>query len=207
MDEDGRKISTGIVAKGSVPLWLKLSFSAFLCVLVPLYWRGYGPANFLWACDIALFITLLALWRESALLNSMMVIGVLPFEIAWTVDMASGARLFGMATYMFDPTLPVYVRSLSFFHVAMPVLFVYLLFRLGYDRRALWRQTMLVWIVLPATYLLTDPSANINLVYGPGRTAQTTLHPLLYLSLEMAVVPVIICLPMDRLVRRLFMPS
>lgn len=192
-----------LAGRRRIPLRLKLVFTAFLCVLIPVYWRGYGPANFLWACDIGLFVTLFALWRESALLNSMMTIGVLPLELAWTIDLATGGRLFGMATYMFDRTLPLYLRSLSCFHVAMPILFIYLLRRLGYDRRAMLCQTLLIWLVLPATFLLTGPADNINLVYGPGKSAQTALHPLLYLLIEMIVLPVILCLPMHLLVRRL----
>ena len=54
-----------------IPLWVKLLYTAFLCVLVPYYWSAYGPTNFLYYCDVALFMTLAALWTESALLASM----------------------------------------------------------------------------------------------------------------------------------------
>ena len=30
-----------------IPLWLKLAFTAFMFVLVPVYWANYGPTNFL----------------------------------------------------------------------------------------------------------------------------------------------------------------
>ena len=33
---------------GRVPLWLKLVYSAFLAVLVPVYLHYYGPTNFLY---------------------------------------------------------------------------------------------------------------------------------------------------------------
>jgi hypothetical protein len=187
--------------RGTVPRWIKLAYTAFLCLLIPVYWHGYGPANFLWACDIALFVTLVALWRENAVLNSMMVIGVLPIEAAWTLDLITGSNLFGMATYMFEAERPLFLRGLSLFHVAMPVLFIFLLRRLGYDRRALVFQTLLVWLVLLLTFLLTGPADNINLVFGPGRSAQTVLHPVLYLALEMILVPAVVCLPMHLLVR------
>lgn len=133
----------------------------------------------------------------------MMAIGVLPLELAWTLDFLFGSRLFGMASYMFDPELPLFLRAFSLYHTVMPVIMIFLLRRLGYDRRALIMQTLLIWVVLPVTYLLTDPTDNINLVFGPGREAQTALHPLLYLSLEMIVLPVVICLPMHLLLRRL----
>lgn len=188
---------------GSRSLWIKVPYTLFLCVLVPVYWRHYGPTNFLWGSDIALFVVFVALWLESPLPNSMMAIGVLPFELAWIVDFLSGARVIGMASYMFNPDLPLYLRALSLYHMALPPVMIFLLYRLGYDRRALWAQTVLVWIVLPVTYLVTDPADNINLVFGFGREPQTSLHPLLYLGLEMILLPIIICLPAHLVLQRL----
>jgi hypothetical protein len=31
-----------------IPLWLKIAYTLFVCVIVPVYWRHYGAANFLW---------------------------------------------------------------------------------------------------------------------------------------------------------------
>ena len=126
------------------------------------------------------------------------------FGIAWVVDFLSGAQLIGMATYMFEADRPLFLRGLSLFHAALPVVMIFLLRRLGYDRRALPAQTLLVWIVLPATWLLTDPADNINLVFGPGREPQSALPPLLYLTLEMILVPALICLPAHLALKRLF---
>ena len=75
---------------------------------------------------------------------------------------------------------------------------------LGYDRRALAVQTLLTWIVLPVTYLVTDPAANINWVFGFGKESQTVIHPLLYLSLGMTLLPVVIYLPGHLVLQRLF---
>ena len=194
--------------RGKVPLWIKVTYTLFLCVLVPVYWHGLGPTNFLWASDIALFITFVALWLESRLLNSMMAVGVLPFELAWGVDFLfeaiTGVHLTGMTQYMFNPELPLYLRGLSLYHLMLALVMVLLLFRLGYDRRALIAQSVLVWIVLPVTYLVADPADNINLVFGLGTEPQTVLPPLAYLGLEMILVPVIICLPVHLVLRRLF---
>ena len=174
----------------------------FVCVLVPCYWRAYGPANFLWASDIALFILLAALWTERPLLHSMMAVGVLLFEIAWVVDLLAGSRLLGMAEYMFEPDRPLHLRALSLFHAMLPPLIIFLLLRLGYDRRALAAQTLLTWVVLPVTYLCTERADNINLVFGPGLAPQTLVHPLLYLALEMLLLPIAIYLPVHLLLRR-----
>jgi hypothetical protein len=171
---------------------------------VPVYWQHYGPANFLWASDIALFFVLVALWSEAPLPNSMMAIGVLPFEIAWTVDFLTGSRLLGVASYMFDAGRPLHLRGLSLFHVALPVIMIFLLRRLGYDRRALAAETLLTWIVLPVTYLVTDPLDNVNLAFGLGRAPQTLIHPLLYLALETSLLPIVVCWPGHLVLRRLF---
>jgi hypothetical protein len=192
------------IAQERIPLWIKIFYSLFLCVLVPVYWRGYGPTNFLWASDIALFFVLAALWSERSLPNSMMAIGVLPFEIAWVVDFSTGSRLIGMAAYMFEAERPILLRGLSLFHIMLPLIMIYLLRRLGYDRRALVAQTLLIWVVLPVTYLVTDPADNINMVFGPGMEAWTVTSPLLYLALEMFLLPVVVCLPAHLLLRRCF---
>ena len=61
-----------------IPLVVKLAFTAFMTVLVPVYWAEYGPTNFLYFCDLALFFTLVAVWRESALLAALPVVILLP---------------------------------------------------------------------------------------------------------------------------------
>jgi len=192
------------VSHGRIPLWVKILYSVFLCVFVPVYWRHYGAANFLWASDIALFVVFAALWSEAPLPNSMMAVGVLPFEIAWIMDFASGSRLVGMASYMFDSERPLYLRSLSLFHIALPLMMIFLLRRLGYAPRAFAAQTLLTWVVLAVTYLVTDPVANINLAFGFGREPQTTIHPLSYLALEMILLPAIVYWPTHLILQRLF---
>lgn len=186
-----------------IPLWIKLLYSSFLCVLVPVYWWHYGPANFLWGCDIALFFVLAALWLERPLPSSMMAIGILPFEILWVVDFLAGSQLIGMASYMFETERPLYLRGLSLFHIVVPGILIFLLRRLGYDPRALPAQTLLIWIVLPLTYLVTDPADNINMAFGFGFEPQTRMPALLHLVVEMILVPIVVCWPMHRLLQRL----
>ena len=43
-----------------IPAFLKWAFTAFMAVLVPVYWKNYGPTNFLYFCDAALFLVLIA---------------------------------------------------------------------------------------------------------------------------------------------------
>ena len=189
--------------QGIIPLWIKLFVTLFLCVLVPIYWRHYGLTNFLWASDIALFFICASVWLEKPLLNSMMAIGVLPFELVWIADFFSGSQLLGVTDYMFDGSRALYLRGLSLYHLMLPPLMIFLLFRLGYDRRALLAQTLLTWVVLPLCYLVTDPAHNINFAFGPGNEPQSFMPPLLYLALEMVLMPIVIFLPTHLLLRRL----
>ena len=55
-------------------------------IVMPVYWLEYGPANFLWASDIALLVTTVALWQENRFLISMMAVGVLLPELFWNID-------------------------------------------------------------------------------------------------------------------------
>ena len=57
-----------------------------------------------------------------------------------------------MTTYMFDPAIPLFVRGLSPFHGWLPFLLLWLVARLGYDRRAFGAQTVLGIAVLLVCY-------------------------------------------------------
>ncbi len=187
-----------------VPTWLKLSFGIGTPVIAAIYARTYGPKNFLWLSDIALATTTVALITESPLLASMPAVGVLPLELVWTADFLTGGKTFGLAHYMFDEKIPRGRRALSLFHLALPPTLLWLMRRLGYDRRAFALQTAVTVAVLPLTYALTKPEKNINWVYGPGIRPQRRLPPLLYLALEMLVIPTLVILPTHKILSRFF---
>lgn len=189
-----------------VPLALKIGYGGFLGILVPVYWRHYGRSNFLWLSDLALFGTTAAVILEEPLPASMAAVGVLPLELAWNVDVASGGRLLGLAGYMFDERKPIGLRALSLFHVALPPTLLWMLRRFGYDRRALGLQTLLVAALLPLTYALTAPEKNINWVFGPGAEPQHRLPARLYLALEMIALPTVSMLPTHAILKRIFDP-
>ena len=181
-----------------IALGVKVAYTIFLAVLVPVYWAHYGPANFLWFSDIALIGTGLALWLESPLLASMMMLAVLLPELAWNLDffgrLLTGHAMFGMSAYMFERERPRLVRALSLFHVPLPIGLVWLVHRLGYDRRAWLGQSLLALVVLPASYWLTDPAENVNWVHGLG-APQRRLPPWLYLALLIVAFSLVLYLP------------
>ena len=55
-------------------LTVKIVHTAFVVLLIPIYWYYYGPSNFLWFSDLALFLAVPALWLENPLLALLVVV-------------------------------------------------------------------------------------------------------------------------------------
>lgn len=183
-----------------VPLSLKIFYTLFVCVLIPSYWSHYGfEDSFLWFSSMALFITWAAVCLESPLLASMQLVSVLLLEMMWIFDyltrLITGYQPVGIAAYMFDPDNSLFVRGLSLFHAVIPFLLLWLVYRLGYDRRGWLVQTVFAWALLLFCFFFTDPSKNINWVLGPGKEPQTWVHPGVYLAAQMVFLPLCIYLP------------
>lgn len=185
---------------------IKIAHTAFVCVLVPVYWHYYGPSNFLWFSDIAILSSVVALWTKSRLLASTQALSVTALELFWTVDFLTrlifGVQLLGLSGYMFDSTRPLGLRGLSLFHLWLPWLLIWMVYRFRYDRRALAIQTLACWIVLPISYFISTPQENINWTYGLADHPQTTLPPAIYLLLLMAAIPVLVYVPTHFAFRR-----
>jgi hypothetical protein len=204
------------VKPGRIPLWLKVVYTGFVAVLVPYYWRTYGPVNFLWFCDIALLVTVAALWLESPLLFSMQAVAITLPQLLWVVDFLAhlaGVNLLGVAAYMFDPHIPLFVRGLSSFHGWLPFLLLWAVWRVGYDTRGVVAQTVLALVLLPICFFFLPPpphsaanptaAVNLNWVYGPGEDVmQTWMAPWKYLVLQMVFWPFVIYLPTHLALRR-----
>jgi hypothetical protein len=183
----------------AIPVLPKVLYTVFILILVPAYWRYYGPANFLWFSDLALFITLAAVWLESPLLASTQALSVGLLELGWLADFvgrfATGGHWNGLSDYMFKPEIPLRIRALSLFHVVLPPLLFWLVWRLGYDGRALVVQTVFAWCVLFICRLATKPEQNINWAFAPGKGKKPWPSPRLYLVLLMIGFPVCLYLP------------
>jgi len=201
-----------------IPLWLKLAYTAYMAVLVPVYWYYYGPTNFLYFCDVALILTLIAIWPENALLISMCAVGILVPQAVWVVDFVSAAAGFpltGMTNYMFDASHSLFLRLLSLFHGWLPFLLVYLVWRTGYDRRGFWSWTLLAWALLFVCFFFMPPPTanpgltpvNINYVWGLSDTAaQTWVPPDAWFAGQLIGLPIIAFAPVHFLLAR-FMPK
>lgn len=182
-----------------LPLWLKVAFTLFMAAWVPTYAVYLGPRNFLWLCDLCNFILLIALWTENRLLLSSQIVSVLLVDLCWTVDVAVavsfGFHPIGGTEYMLNPEFPLPIRLFSLYHVAIPVILCWGVWKLGYDRRGILLQTALTWVVLPLSFVFSTPEWDINWVYGLFGKPQSTLHPGLYFALHMLLYPVVVYLP------------
>jgi hypothetical protein len=191
-----------------IPLGLKVVYTIFVCALVPIYWRQYGPANFLWFSDLALLGLVPALWLENALLVSMMAVSVVFFEAIWNIDfffrLATGKSFIGLSAYMFDPGISLFIRGLSGFHIVLPLLLLWMLRRLGYDQRAFFWQAIVALVVLPLSYLVSNARENVNWVYGFGQSPQRILPGPLFVILLMLLFPLAVYLPTHFLFIRIF---
>lgn len=152
-----------------IPLWIKLAYTAFMAVLIPVYLKNYGPTNFLYFCDVAAIMTLVAIWIESPMLLSACLVGIFLPQMLWVVDFfcelatwmgvggEKGVHLTRMTSYMFKP--PYFLRFLSFFHFWLPFLLVWLVWRVGYDKRGLLLWTVITWVLLTVCYAWMPPAS------------------------------------------------
>jgi len=203
---------------GKIPLAAKVAGAAFLAVLVPIYLHTYGPTNFLWFCDAALVLTVIGMWWENSLLISMCAVGILLPQCLWLADFSShllGYRLFGLTGYMFDRHLPLFTRGLSLFHGWLPLLLVWLLIRLGYDRRALFAWTGLAAGLVLVCYFFTPPAGahptnpntpiNLNYLYGyDDQRPQHWVNQNLYVILWLGALWLAAFLPTHLALRKIF---
>lgn len=201
-----------------LPLALKIVVTAFLAVMVPVYYRSYGPTNFLYFCDVALLLAAVSLWTERALPASMAAVGILLPQVLWCLDFLGelvGVHLVGLTAYMFDPGRSLFLRGLSFFHFWLPFLLVFLVRRLGYDRRALLGWTALGWglclvayfFLPPAGTVLANPQIPVNINYVGGfndAKMQTYAPGPAYLAGWLLVLLGVIYVPTHLLLRKLF---
>jgi hypothetical protein len=97
------------------------------------------------------------------------------------------------------------IRVLSLYHGWLPFLLLWLVWRLGYDRRGWIVQTLLTWAILPICFFFTDPVRALNGVFGPsGEHPQTWVAPGLWLALMMVVYPLCVYLPTHLFARQVF---
>lgn len=189
-------------------LTFKLAYTAFVLLVVVIWWRHYSWRNFLWFSDIAFIGAVPALWFESAALASVLAVAVLLPELLWNFDfvarIATRRRITGLTDYMFEPERPRLLRGLSLFHVPLPLVLLWMVREYGYDAQAgLTGAVLLAAVVLPLSRAVSTPERNINWTYGLG-AKRSKLAPATYLALLYATFIVLVFLPTHAVLRALY---
>ena len=180
---------------------------AWLLVWGTSYAWVWGGANFLHLCDIAVILTCVGLWRGSNLLISTQALSSIVPALFWDVDFAwrlfTGEHLIGGTEYMWDSHFPLGVRLLSLFHVVWPVLLIWALSKVKYDKRALPWQTAFSVVVLVVSRC-TWPEANLNFAWRDPFLHQALGPAWLHLVITASVLVGCVYWPTHWLLSKLF---
>lgn len=101
-----------------------------------------------------------------------------------------------------DPRYPLWVRLLSLFHVILPILFLWALHRLGYDRRA-WALQSVIALVAFSAARFAPPAMNINFVFSDPFFHHTWTAPI-QVVLSTLFLGIVVYLPTHLILRRIF---
>jgi len=138
----------------------------YLAVWIPAYAHYWGCADFLYLCNVGVVFTVAGLWFGNALLLSSQAVGTALIGLVWGLNLlwglwTHGHGLTGGTEYMWDPRYPLWLRLLSLDHVAVPLVALWAIRRVGYDRRAWAFQSAVAAVVLVASRFVA-PERNLN---------------------------------------------
>ena len=189
-------------------LTFKIAYTAFVLLVVVIWWRHYGWRNFLWLSDIAFIGAVPALWLESAALASVLAVAVLLPELIWNIDFAARLvtrrRITGLTDYMFEPQRPRLLRGLSLFHVPLPLVLLWMVREYGYDARVgLAGAILLAAAVLPWSRAVSTPERNINWTHGLG-ARRSTWSPAAYVTVLFVAFVGLVFVPTHAMLQALF---
>lgn len=175
------------------------AYSLWMIFWVPVVLTSYGPANFLWLCNLSQFLFLYALWARDRLIASSQAGVLCIVGPVWTADFAlgliTGGRTAVMTHYMWLDEIPLVARASSLYHVFLPVLAIWMLLRLGYDRRGPWLQCAICAAALGLTALFTAPYRNVNWLYAPFNIEQVWMPHWVYALFLLAAYPLLLFWP------------
>jgi hypothetical protein len=182
-----------------------------VAVFVTAYAQRYGWVVFLNLCDIAVVLTCVGLWLGSPLLLSSQAVSSLLVDLAWDIDLVwralTGGHVVGGTEYLWEAKYPLWLRSLSLFHLAWPPLLLWSLRRVGYDRRGFPLQAALAAAVLCASRLVgPGPEVNQNFSYRDPFLGRSWGPAPVHLGLIVAGLVMGLYWPTHALLRRLFPP-
>jgi hypothetical protein len=179
----------------------------WMIVWLPAYFRVWGWANLVHLCDVGVILSFLGIWLANSLLLSSQAVGALAAGVLWMLDvgwrLATGRFLVGGVDYMWDSRYPIWVRLLSTFHIGLPLLLLWTLRKVGYDKRALALQSAIAAVLLIASRFL-QADLNMNWAYRDPVWHRTWGPAPAHVALTLIVIVVLIYWPTHVLLGRLF---
>jgi hypothetical protein len=129
---------------------------------------AWGWQNLMHLCDVGMVLACLGLWWRQPLLISSQALNAVLVGFLWGLDviwrLVAGHHLIGGTEYMWDAHYPLWIRLQSVFHLVLPLLLLWAMRILGYDRRALWFQSAIAASLLIASRFLS-PQLNMNYAF------------------------------------------
>lgn len=195
---------------GTIPDYARWLAVLWLLIWVPIYWRTWGGANFVQLCDIAVVLTCIGLWTRSSLLISSQAVASILIACAWALDASwkilLGHHLTGGTEYLFDPQYPVWIRLLSLYHLALPIVLIWAVLRLGYDRHGFRLQCAIV----PFSFIaarFTPPQQNMDFAFTDPFLHRSWGPPPVHVAISVLFMIFVVYYPTDLLLRRLVPPK
>ena len=190
----------------------KLRWAAIVYLLVwgtayTVYW---GAQDLILLCNTAVILTCAGLWLGNSLLLSTQAVSTMLIGPLWGLDLGwriatGGQSLIGGTEYMLDAHYPLWVRLLSCDHLVMPILLVWALRRVGYDRRAWAAQTAVAGVVLVVSRFIT-PEKNLNFSYTDLLFHRAWGPPPVHLAFILLMISALLYWPVHAVLCKIYPP-
>lgn len=189
------------------PDWLRWAVLVWLAAWFVIYWQAWGLANFLHLCNLAIILSCVAIWRNNSLLLASQAVSAIFSDVLWDLDVSwqatAGHHLFGGTEYMWNAQYPLWIRLISLYHFVWPILLIWAVKRMGYDRRGLALQSGIGAAAIVAGRL-ASPALNLNFAFtDPIFHRQIGPAPL-HLAVMWIVLVCVIYLPTHLILARFF---
>ncbi len=147
---------------------LRWAVLLWLLLWLPVNVKAWGWQNMIHFCDVGAIIACAGIWMQLPLLFSSQAVGSLLVGVLWGLDVAwrlvAGHHLVGGTEYMWDTHYALWIRLLSTFHLGLPLVLLWAMRKMGYDRRALALQSAIAAGLLIFSRFL-PPALNMNYAF------------------------------------------
>src|SRR3989344_5027572 len=126
-------------------------------------------SQLLWFCNAAIYLLAIALYIESSVMLTGILLGALVVQIPWVVDflvrLIFGYELFGVASYMFDYGFSNIRFYLELDHLLILPLSIYAIRKTGFHKNGWVFAALVAFIINTGAYAFSSYLDNINCVF------------------------------------------